>query len=134
MLRLFKKLYIVLPAIFLVFGAWVLLSNVMGVYQPSLIINMPYHEAREIILQSGWAPVDANRSKMDEQYNMPHFYYDAGYTEVMACSGTGAGYCTFKFKNDSGQYLRVTTQGGDYAPNNKNPPIVIYSGLSEDFD
>ena len=102
-------------------------------HQP-MIMNMPYHEAREIILQNGWKPVQADRSDMDAKYRLPHFYYDAGYTEVMACSGTGMGYCTFKFQNEKGEYLRVTTQGGDYYPDDRHPPIVIYAGLSEDFD
>ena len=98
------------------------------------IINAPYHEARKIILDNGWKPVQAERSDMDAEYGVPHFYYDAGYPEVLACSGTGMGYCAFKFYNEKGNYLKVTTQGGDYSPDDKNPPVVIYVGFSEDFD
>ena len=102
--------------------------------ETSLIIDMPYSEAREILLKSGWMPVPADRSDLDFEYRLPHFYYDAGYREAIACSGTGVGYCAFKFQNKKGEYLRVTTQGGDYSPDDGSPPIVVYVGLSEDFN
>lgn len=120
-------------------GIWLLalifLASCQGIqsYQ-SVIINMSYHDAREIILHNGWVPVQANRSDMDAEYRLPHFYYDAGYTEVMACSGTGMGYCVFKFQNKKGEYLKVITRGGDYSLGDTHPPTVAYVRLSEDFD
>ena len=97
------------------------------------IIGMPYQEARDVIMKSGWMPAHADRTEMDAEYRLPHFYYDAEYTEVMACSGAGMGYCAFKFHNEKGEYLRVTTQGGDYDPDDTSRPIVTYVGLSDDF-
>ena len=97
------------------------------------VIDMPYYEARKIILNNGWTPAQTERSDFDAEYGLPHFYYDAEYTEVLACSGTGMGYCTFKFHNEKGEYLKVTTQGGDYSPDDEHPPTVIYIGVSEDF-
>ena len=119
---------------FLAFSMLILSSCVEKQRENTLIINMSYHEARPIIIESGWQPTQAKRSDMDAEYYLPHFYYDAGYTEVIACSGTGLGYCTFKFKNEKGEYLRVTTQGGDYTPNDTHPPIVISVSLSDDFE
>ena len=98
------------------------------------IINIPYYEAREIILDNGWKPVQAERDDLDAKYGTPHFYYDAGYPEVTACSGTGMGYCAFKFYNEKGYYLNITTKEGDYRPDDKYPPVVIYVGFSKDPD
>ena len=100
----------------------------------SQVIGTPYYEARKTIMNEGWIPAAEERTDLDQKYNQPHFYYDAGYTEVLACSGTSMGYCTFKFYNEKGKYLRVTTKGGDYERNDDHPPTVIYVGLSEDFD
>lgn len=120
---------------FLLLLSFLLLSSWTGAQKNrSIIIGMPYHEARKIILQSGWEPAQIERSDLDVKYRLPHFYYDAAYTEVLACSGTGMGYCSFKFQNAKEEYLRVTTQGGDYSPDDEYPPIVIYVGLSDDFD
>ena len=68
---------------------------------------------------------------MDAKYRVPHFYYDAGYPEVLSCSGTGMGYCAFEFYNEKGYYLKVTTKGGDYTPDDKYPPVVTYVGFAE---
>ena len=76
----------------------------------SSIVNQPYHQARQTILENGWYPVQAESS------------------------GTGKGYCDFKFQNDKGEYLRVTTQGGDYNPEDAPSAIVVYAGLSDNFD
>ena len=98
------------------------------------IINIPYYEARKIILDNGWKPVQAERTDWDAKHGVPHFYYDAGYTEVVACSGTGMGYCAFKFYNEKGEYLKVMTKEGDYSPDDEYPPVVIYVGFAEEFD
>lgn len=96
-----------------------------------LIINMIYQDARKIILENGWKPVPGKRTDLDAKYFRPRFYYDLGYTEVTACSGTGMGYCEFLFQNQEKEYLTVTTKGGDYSPNDKHPPVVIYLGISD---
>lgn len=98
------------------------------------IINMPYSEAREIIINNGWKPDKAARSDLDVKYRLPHFYYKAEYKEVLACSGTGMGFCLFKFRNEKDEYLRVTTRGGDYSPDDAHPPSVVSVELSDNFD
>ncbi len=100
------------------------------VEQP-LIVGMPYQEAREVILSKGWLPVHANRAEEDIDYRLPHFYYDAGYIEVIDCSGTGMGYCAFQFQNGKGNYLHITTKGGDYISNDDTSPTVIYVDVSD---
>jgi len=95
---------------------------------------MPYDEARQLITQADWMPAHVKRSDLDAEYARPKFYYAAGYSEVVACSGTGVGYCAFKFYNTNNQYLRVTTRGGDYRPDGANSPRVVYAEISDDFD
>ncbi len=130
----FKNILLFLYIIFLLSGLLSLSSCSKTPNWQSQIIDVPYYEARKTIMNEGWIPAEAERTNLDQEYNQPHFYYDVGYTEVLACSGTGMGYCTFKFYNEKGKYLRVTTKGGDYELNDEHPPTVIYVELSEGFD
>lgn len=98
------------------------------------MLNTSYHEARKIIIQNGWAPINALRSNLDTQYQSPRFYFEAEYTEVLDCSGTGMGYCAFAFKNNKNQYLKVTTQGGDYDPDDLTSPVVVFLSISDELN
>lgn len=108
---------------------FVLLACVEKEKHKMLLINMPYIEARKIIINEGWKPTTAERDNLDAKYQRPRFYYDMGFTEVSACSGTGMGYCLFEFENRKGEILRVITTGGDFTPEDKFPPVVISLGL-----
>ncbi len=134
MARHLKNVFPFILAVSFILGLLTLSACAKKANWQAQVIDMPYYEARKIILNNGWIPAQAERTDLDAEYRLPHFYYDAGYTEVLACSGTGMGYCTFKFHNEKAEYLRVTTQGGDYSPDDEHPPTVIYVGLSEDFD
>lgn len=71
------------------------------------IEGMPYGKAREIILQSGWAPVEGDRAMVLAIGAAG--VYDEGFREVDACSADG--WCKFVFKNNKGQTLDVSTYG-----------------------
>lgn len=70
---------------------------------------MPYSEARQVILLSGWMPVPNTAPDEEVGVRVPHFR-ELGYVEVDACSGTGMGYCKFIFQNEKGLFLSVITQ------------------------
>lgn len=77
--------------------------------------GMPYIEARTILIQQGWIPLEQPEPG---PYGVERQMYDLGVREVTACSGTGVGYCAFSFyKLDSSRpngHIRfgVTTVGG----------------------
>ncbi|PCH98419.1 MAG: hypothetical protein COB76_07080 [Alphaproteobacteria bacterium] len=77
----------------------------------SLILNMPYHDVREIIIQNGWKPYEREDRNYDTMgFHAEDLIKNFGYIEVDACSGTGMGYCQFYFKNKHGVFLRVTSK------------------------
>ena len=113
-------------ALFLFYG---LACLVITGCQPKLAINTPYHEARDIIIQSGWTPV-INETPDEEIGFHALALRQKGYVEVDDCSGTGKGYCLFHFQYDDKILLSVTTQelpAGETDPsiNNKDDAIVI---------
>lgn len=106
------------------------LLSILFLYQKfpshSLILNMPYHEARIVILENGWEPYEnGNRNYDVIGFHAEDLIRNFGYVEVDDCSGTGMGYCTFYFKNKYNVYLRVTT---------KETPFPGYDSNIEDFD
>ncbi|MBD1846481.1 hypothetical protein H6F89_24250 [Cyanobacteria bacterium FACHB-63] len=91
-------------------------------YKPSQTIplkqGMEYKKARELLISHGW------QAKLPTLRDYNAFAKDStmkrlasqGFKEVVLCSGTGAGFCRFEFKNAEGQLLAVTTVN--------NPPRV----------
>ena len=77
--------------------------------------GMPYIEARTILIQQGWTPLEQPEPG---SYGVEREMYDLGVREVSACSGTGVGYCSFiLYKLDSSRpeghlRLSVATVGG----------------------
>ena len=103
-----------------------------------LVEGMPYIEARTILIQQDWIPLEQPEPG---PYGVEREMYDLGVREVSACSGTGVGYCAFSFyKLDSSRpegHLRfgVTTVGGSKVEVSAwesnfvaGPPPVIESG------
>ena len=74
------------------------------------IEGMPYADARARLLQQGWLPVEGPDPG---PYGVERMAYDAGFTEVVACAGTGLGQCRFDFIHPGEQQaLSVITYGG----------------------
>lgn len=82
---------------------------------PKLRQNMLYKDARKLLIKAGWQAVfnplqvnNPNRSR-----TIDYLIKQKGYTEVVDCSGTGLGFCLFKFKNATGQAVLITTVNND---------------------
>lgn len=76
---------------------------------PALKVGMPYREARQRLLQSGWTP---------ERNPDPELCSGVGadlrclrYPEFAACSNTGLGFCKAIWRDGRGRQLAVITAG-----------------------
>ena len=75
-----------------------------------LEVGMQYADARARLLKKGWVPVEAPEPG---PYGVERMAYDAGFTEVAGCAGTGLGQCRFDFIHPGEQKsLAVITYGG----------------------
>lgn len=80
---------------------------------PPLQQEMPYGEARKLLLEAGWqaslrSPMQRSDSFGTEKYVVEKL----GFNEVVACSGTGLGFCRFEFVTADNRKLVVITAGG----------------------
>ena len=74
--------------------------------------GMPYEEGRQILIDKGWQPITPSSLGGFPDINDPtidYIFNERGYQEVEACSGTGLGFCLFRFYNGRGENLSVTT-------------------------
>jgi hypothetical protein len=78
--------------------------------------EMPYAEARQILLDAGWQAnlLSPNRPRYSSAEN--YLIDELGYHEVAACSGTGLGFCRFEFTTADNQTLVVVTVNNDSEP------------------
>jgi len=87
--------------------------------------EMPYAEARQILLDAGWQAnlLSPNRT----QYTSAEKYLidELGYREVVACSGTGMGFCRAEFTTADGRKLVLSTV------NNQSDPLLYRWFLEE---
>ena len=78
--------------------------------QIDLEVGMQYADARARLLKKGWVPVEAPDPGPSGVERMA---YNAGFTEVADCAGTGLGQCRFDFIHPGEQKsLAVITYGG----------------------
>lgn len=70
--------------------------------------EMPYAQARQILLDAGWQAVfqSPNRQRFGA---MNYLIDELGYNEVVSCSGTGMGFCAFEFVDAYGNKLSIST-------------------------
>jgi hypothetical protein len=86
--------------------------------------GMPYSEARQIILNSGWQ-IDYERPRVRELSGLTsRMVNDLGYDEFGDCAGTGIGFCGGSFIGSDGRGLGIVTIG------NQGDPILFYWTLS----
>jgi hypothetical protein len=72
--------------------------------------GMQYADARARLIEQGWVPAEGPDPG---PYGVERMAYDAGFTEVAACAGTGTGQCRFDFFHPGEQKsLAVITYGG----------------------
>lgn len=118
-------------------GCWplilILLSSCANAQnQQSIIMDMYYHDAREIILQSGWKPAE-DMPPYEGIGAQAHYFRDLGYAEVYDCAGDGLSPCNFYFQNEKGEYLRIGTEGEE--DENTSPRArVIYAAIRNEID
>lgn len=85
------------------------------------VYDKPIQTARRALLARGWEPVP-----MEEEgtpYDGTADLTRSGVVEVQSCSGTGVGYCAFKYRGPGG-VLDVTTVGG---PEEDGNTVVSYA-------
>jgi hypothetical protein len=71
--------------------------------------GMQYADARDRLLEAGWVPAEGP----EPAGGVERMAYDAGFTEVASCAGTGLGQCRFDFFHpDEQKSLAVITYGG----------------------
>lgn len=82
------------------------------------IFGVIYDDARKRLIEAGWTPVQQNHLHIQElgEYGNGKIFWERGYWEVESCSGTGAGFCLFRFSDPRGRVLRVVTQGEESTP------------------
>lgn len=75
-----------------------------------LVPGRQYADARNQLIQQGWVPADVPEPG---PYGVERMAYEAGFTEVTACSGTGLGHCHFLFTHTTeNKVLAVITANG----------------------
>lgn len=99
----------------------------------SILMDMSYHDARKIILQSGWQPA-LNMPPYETISASGHYFRDLGYEEVEDCTGSSILQCTFYFQNAKGQYLRIGTEGEYEDPHVGWHTRIIYAAIQSDID
>jgi hypothetical protein len=93
-----------------------------------VITNFTYHRARTRLIAAGWQPFQTiirNTANTDPNiaYGNGLIFWNRGYIEVEACSGTGVAACAFLYEDVYGNRLRVTTEGEEI-PKEKARAIV----------
>jgi len=80
--------------------------------------GMPYSEAREMLLASGWQAKNMRGQDRQEHYgegSLPgreeEMIEKRGWGELVSCAGTGLAQCRFEFQNVERQILVVITGG-----------------------
>ena len=117
--------------LFLFLGGSVLSSCIEKQNDHVIIMDMNYHDARKIILQSGWKSAE-DMPPYEEIGALAHHFRDLGYAEVEECSGGSTTLCNFYFQNEKGEYLRIGTEGEDN--NVRIYPRVIYAAIRMEID
>lgn len=89
--------------------------------------GMPYSEAREIILNSGWE-IDYESPRSRELFGLTsRMVNELGYDEFGDCSGTGMGFCGGYFIGSYGKRLEIVTVN-----NQREPQLYHWTVSSEE--
>lgn len=80
------------------------------------IVELPFPVARQFLIQNSWSPINSASGPLasaDALGFRAEEVFEAGYREAVACSGTGAAPCTFRYRHPTGAILEVVTVGED---------------------
>lgn len=93
------------------------------------IYQLTYDEARRIILEAGWQPQFHSwvyAQGVEVQSGNGPIWWERGYYEIEACSGTGYGFCKFVFRDAHYRTLTVVTGGEERADGSGKARVVNY--------
>ena len=84
--------------------------------QPAIpkIYDRPYDVARKLLIKEGWLPnkrLPIHGQDVEVQSGNGPIFWERGYWELEACSGTGTANCLFEFVDPTGRLLEVVTEG-----------------------
>lgn len=89
-------------------------TSLTGEFPIPKIYGLPYDEARELLIEEGWIPAKnpwSHGGSVDVKWGNGPIFWERGYWELEACSGTGIAPCLFRFFDPSRRVLVVTTEG-----------------------
>jgi hypothetical protein len=110
------------PVVVLLAGS---VLQAVGADNAALKKDMPYAQARLALLSAGWSPAPQEPAQFAEQRCGARVKICGAYPETEACSGTGMGFCAFRFRNARGNILAITTTGEELAD------LTVYSWRNE---
>ncbi len=87
-----------------------------------LIYGQPVDRARAALAQAGWSPLPYTGERGPQ--GLAPDIAAAGVTEVEECSGTGFGFCAYRYRGPAGD-LSVTTMG-DFGADGSLPVVAFY--------
>lgn len=73
--------------------------------------DRPYAEMRQKLLNAGWFAAPQDPAQFADQRCGARAEICDAYPETEACSGTGMGFCAFRFRSGDGAIIAVTTVG-----------------------
>jgi hypothetical protein len=84
--------------------------------QPAIpkIYDKTYDVARRLLIRAGWLPnkrLPIHGQDVEVQSGNGPIFWQRGYWELEACSGTGSANCLFEFIDPTGRLLEVVTEG-----------------------
>jgi len=84
--------------------------------QPAIpkIYDKTYDVARRVLIKAGWLPnkrLPIHGQDVEVQSGNGPTFWQRGYWELEACSGTGSANCVFEFIDPTGRLLGVVTEG-----------------------
>ena len=85
-------------------------SDALDAAVEALLQEMPYAEAREWLVSSGWMATAHDIATIPGRCSFREEICTT-YPEAQSCSGTGMGYCLFRFEGTDGRDLLITTAG-----------------------
>jgi hypothetical protein len=87
---------------------------------PRLKQNMPYDEARKMMIDAGWQAAQIRVQELEDdtqQYLISSRFHKKGYMEFNNCMPTGLGLCSAIFSNDDGKKFYISIDEGDQVAN-----------------
>lgn len=89
-------------------------TSLTGEFPVPKIYGLTYDDARKLLIAEGWIPAKNHHmygTSVEASSGNGPIFWQRGYWEVEACSGTGSAHCLFRFFDPSKRVLVVVTEG-----------------------